>query len=450
MVLQAMQRVLAVASIVAATASLSASNHQSAAHQSQPHDIGMIEASFSDFVKAKQIQKRRAYFHDIKQDISQSQPEQMTPRHQISLNAFGSHLDQQAQVEQPVPYIPKIGVGNVTTPTELPPPPPTLNPDHDMQPFDTRIGNFIASSFLAPPTVTPPPTQAALDLAFGCPEILGYPNTVQLGAPTDCNAWKNSRAGNFTASTGAMVLSWEEICDVRESMLPFVKYTHIDGQVLFHSKTRFSFFGSTMEILDCDPTNIRYTLEEKVYHQTSFVDQEVCKKYGSCDGTVFLQYFMKNRQGKVVAETPYLTLFQNTFTVAEPGTGIAIAEVSRVGDWSPKDTCPKWDRLWSIKYATAPPAPFGEPKDRWPIAVMVNMLTLRDSDRRKNGMVTPSKCEIINVSVVSVGLLLLFILCLVLSLIFYYYMLSKAKLFFYNIEVSFFPHTMYKPSKYEG
>lgn len=437
---------LATASLATAMAASSVTAHQNAVRQPAQNDMGsMSEISVPDFVKQKQIQKRKAYLEEWKNEISPSQPKR---RHKAALTAFGSHTRVHQRAPPAVPYVPKIGVGNVTTPTELPPPPPTLNPVADMQPLDTAVGNWIASSFLAPPTETPPPTQEALNLAYGCPVLLEYPMTMQLNAPTGC---EESRYGNFShpQDPNKIVLKWSEVCDIRTAILPVVTYTTPDNQAFASSRTRFSFFGNTMEILDCG-LNLQYTIEEKIYHQTKFTNPEVCEKYGSCDGTVFLQYFIHDRTGAVIAETPYLNLFQDQFVIQEPGSGLLIATVERVGTWTPWEVCPKWEKLWAIKSAQAPPGVFGAAENRWPLAIMLNMMILRDADRTKSGMVMPSKCEIINVSILAGLILLLIISVILLTYIFYRFCLAKAKLFFYNIEVTFFPHTMYKPSKYEG
>jgi hypothetical protein len=447
-----MQLLLAGVSLALAMASSTITSHQSAVHQPAQDERGLTQVSFEDFIHQKQIQKRKAYLDEWKKEVSPS------GKHKVSLSAFSSHLHQ--RVPAPVLYIPKIGVENVTKPTELPPPPPTLNPNTDMQPFDTRLGNTIASSFLSPPTETPPPTQEALNLAYGCPVIEGYPQTLQIKAPTGCDdeqtkisftseGYISKRQGNWSHPQGEQIINWVETCDLLQAVLPLVAYTMPDGQAFAFSRTRFSFFGNTMEILDCG-LNIQYTLEEKIYHQTSFTDQEKCKKYGSCSGTVFTQYFLRNRLGVIIAETPYLNLFQDVVIVQEPGSGLLIANVSRIGQWSPWARCPDYERNWQIKYSVAPPGQFTDPAYRWPIAVLVNMMILRDADRTKGGMVMPSLCEVVNISILAFLILITIILVIILTWMFHTYCLAKAKVLFYNVEVTFFPHTMYKPSKYEG
>lgn len=445
--LQIMQLLIVGVSLAVARAASSLTAQQNAVHQPGQKDMGSTSLSLADFVTQKQVQKRKAYLDEWKKEISQPHTQATQHRHKASLSAFSTHLHQRAP--PPVVYIPQIGVGNVTEPTELPPPPPTLNPNTDMQPFDTRLGDAIASSFLAPPTDTPPPSQEALNLAYGCPVLLGYPKSMQINAPTGC-ANESIRMGNWSHPTDhKQVIQWTETCDLFTAIMPIVTYATPDGQAFASSRTRFSFFGNTMEILDCG-LNLQYTIEEKIYHQTSYTDPDICKKYGSCSGTVFLQYFLRDRLGTILAETPYIKLFQDSFVIQEPGSGLVIATVERVGAWSPWDKCPAWDKLWGLKYAQAPPGIFGQIENRWPIAVLLNMVILRDADRMKTGMVMPSYCEIVNVSILAVVILLLIIIVLVSSLVFYHFCLQRAKIIFYNIEVTCFPHTMYKPSKYEG
>lgn len=496
MAMLAMQIVLAstVLAIAKAMAALSASAHQNTAHQRTTHKSAVHEAtshksgqpevalSFDDFVNQKQnqswIQTRKTHFSYPQRSLPDENgithfgptlhPLRMLPdenghthqypqqnlqgghRHKASLTAFSSHLHQQAP--PPVQYIPKIGVGNVTTPTELPPPPPTLNPDTDMQPFDTRLGNWMAASFLAPPTVTPPPTQEALDLAYGCPVLLGFPTTVQVEVPNQCpNQYlsTSARNGTWKHPQGLKLMLYEEICDIREATLPFIKYLTPAKELFAYSRTRFTLFGNIMEIVNCGD-QIRFTIEEKIYHQTGFTDEEKCRKYKSCSGTIFLQYYIKDHLGKTIGETPYINLFQDKFDISEPGSGMLIATIERMGLWSPWDTCTDYEKLWMIKFPAAPPGIFGAAENRWPIAILLNMMILRDTDRMSSGMVKPSTCEIRNVVILSVLIVVTLIMIILLSFLFMHYCFAKAKLFFWNMEVTLMPHTMYKPSKYDG
>jgi len=85
------------------------------------------------------------------------------------------------QAPAPV-FIVKMGLANVTEPTPYPPPPPVLHPWKEMQPLDTAIGNYLISGLIAQPTVTPPPSQSSLDLAFACPALLTWPTEVSAPA----------------------------------------------------------------------------------------------------------------------------------------------------------------------------------------------------------------------------------------------------------------------------
>lgn len=457
-----MQLGLAVVSLATAMAALSASTHQNAVHQP-------MAWSMQEFVKQKSIQQRKAFF-GLTEDAPLSQSKRM---HKASLTAFSSHLAQRAKLAQPgAPIIPHLSAANVTKPTELPPPPPTLNPYTDMQPFDTLMGNTIASSFLAGPTITPPPTQEALDLAYGCTPLEDFPANLKIMIPRCVKAeweWDKAklnpdRQGGWSKSgevapaqpanseqkpTGNWPLNYTEVCNIFQAVLPYVDYKLANGEKLGSSRTRFSFFGNTMELLDCSD-NIRYTIEEKIYHATSHTNEEICKKYKSCEGTVFLQYFVHDRTGKVIAETAFLNLFQDEYTITQPGSGLLIATVKREAVWSPWTECPEYDRYWDIEYNKAAPGIFALPQNRWPIAMMVTMVALRDTDRSHTGMVWPSTCETVNVLVFAFLILFLIFASLFLTWIFYRFFYAKAVLFFYNIEVTFFPHTIYKPSKYEG
>lgn len=371
--------------------------------------------------------------------------------HGTSMESLHSATKAHARGPVMVPYIPEIGVANVTKPTELPPPPPTLDPYTDFQPFDTAVGNWIASSFLAPPTVSPPPSQAALDLANGCPAMLNFPNTVNVVSPKQCSS--GPREAAWTNTTKGPVLTYQESCAPVESVQPVTTYTLGDGQVFGYSKTRFSFTGNQMEMLDCNG-ELAFLLEEKIYHQTKVVNKASCDTYKSCDGTVFLQYFLYNKYGRKIAETPFLNLFQNKITISSIDEKAPIADMSK--DWSPWTVCSdemsssEPTKEWLVSYFPGAPGIFSDVVNRWPIAMMATIIAQRDQNRRANGMVTPTKCEIFNIVVLSLIAFAGLGLVTVGVVYFYKFLLEDAQRILHNVEMFVFPKAMYKPTKWDG
>lgn len=305
------------------------------------------------------------------------------------------------QVPGAVPlYTPKMGLANVTAPTAFPPPPPVLHPWKDMQPLDTAVGNYIISGFIAQPTVTPVPSQSSLDLAFACPALLTWPQQVSVSAPDPCGSMDT---GNWTVTGGALMINWMTSCVdttspgiTAPSVSSVTTYTVANGDLFGTSQERPTLTGGVIDLRDCGGATV-FTVEEKVYKQGGKPDPDACDLYHSCDGVVYFQYFIKDRQGKVIALTPYTTIFQESFEVQDPA-GVMIASVSRNG-WAPpeqasaeycRDNKP---RMWNLKYAETPPGTWQEVTAQWPIAAMMTMLAQRDQKRAPNGQVLWSNCE---------------------------------------------------------
>lgn len=366
-------------------------------------------------------------------------------------------LQSGAGIRQPgyvAPYVPKIGVANVTTPTAFPPPPATLDYDRDYQPLDTWIGNVVASSFVAPITITPPPTQDAVDLAFACPVLLNFPDVVKVGVYGTCDGPDSSafaQNGNWTSTGDAAVgvVNWTMKCDPRTSSQPIVEYTLPNGDFFGQSKTDFSFMGNDMKLLDCS-LNVKYTIRERVFKQEGKVNQDACTKYGSCDGTVYLQYEILDHTGKKVAITPYLTLFQDEYSISDPN-GLEIARILREGQWNPMDSgCSNTTRQWRVTFNAGAPAPFNGKEKRWPIAELMTMMSHRDAYRKASGMVNPTECEI---GLISGGIIAFFVIVGVLTLIaciFIQVFRPQIKERLFIFEQMLFPKYMCKPSTYEG
>merc|ERR1712173_120404 len=90
-----------------------------------------------------------------------------------------------------------------------------------------------------------------------------------------------------------------------------------------------------------------------------------------------------------------------------PVTGDNIATAKRIGEWIPNQDYCQGDRRWQLSYTDPPPnGPLAVITERWPIAALMTVATLRDSNRRSSGSVSPSWCEIWKTSTLFVGCLL--------------------------------------------
>lgn len=337
------------------------------------------------------------------------------------------------------PYIPVIGLANVTTPTAYPPPPPLLNARTDMQPLDTAIGNFIAGSFIQDPTVTPPPSQDALDVAFACPALLQWgPGPIQIDAPDPCNTGKGEwiASGQFPTT----LLKWDESCGAFENTLSLVTYSMPNGDLFGYSKTRMTIAGNYIDLIDCGH-NTKFTVQEKVYEQRS-----------DTGSSYFLQYFIQGVDGITLAKTPYLTLAQDTFEITDPN-GLKIADINRLGEWDPTDTkCREGQgkRKWQLTFSSAAPGIWSIPTNQWPIAEMMTMMAFRDVYRRKNGMVGYSTCETIKITVIVATVLIILGVLVIFGLMFMMFYRHKCFTRLQIFERTLCPRRMYKPEKYEG
>lgn len=356
-------------------------------------------------------------------------------------------------------YVPKIGLANVTEPTALPPPPPPLKPWKDMQPLDTAVGHYLISGFIEQPTISPPPTQMSLDLAFGCPALLTWPSEVAVTAPDLC---AELGRGNWTNGNGDLLMTWEKACFQQNTQQmasqgvfnqlnpnPVVTYKMPNGDLFGSAQESFGWVNSIV-LRDCGG-GVVFTIEEKRIKQEGKANEKICEKYRSCDGVVYLQYFVKDKTGEVVAETPYLTIFQETFTIFAPGGAIPIAKVSRNG-WDPPipaaDCANANPRVWNIKYESSAPGIWAAVANQWPIAVMMTMLSRRDMNRRPDGSVEWGTCEVMRSS--SMVLFVFAIVCCVVCTPFVVFLLCSGPChhMLYDMEQSSFPKRMGKPAKY--
>lgn len=322
-----------------------------------------------------------------------------------------------------------------------------MEPWADGQPADTGLGNYLVSRLTDGPTQMPPPTQSSVDFAAGCPVLEEWPATVEVTAPGPCQ----SQLGGHWSSPGGMLgggeplMSWQLNCWMEA---PTVAFTVPSGDLFGTSQTVGIIADDSMTLYDCRG-NPKYSIQERVYHAAGQASPQLCEKYKSCDGTVWLQYFIYDwGDGHTVAKTPYLRLFQDEFEVQDK-SGDPIATVSRVGSWNPVDGECGEQRKWAIEYAKMESGPFSKPADQWPIAEMVTMISVRDTNRRPSGLLAPSGCEFRSYIVELLTVVLLVLFFCGGSLLFLRKGLTPIREFMLRLEDDICPKRMRIPSKYE-
>lgn len=360
------------------------------------------------------------------------------------------------QAPAPV-FIVKMGLANVTEPTPYPPPPPVLHPWKEMQPLDTALGNYLISGLIAQPTVTPPPSQSSLDLAFACPALLTWPTEVSVSAPDPCGS---TVSGNWTEKKegGPLLINWKTSCiDTTSpgvtppSTSPVTTYSMPNGDLFGTSQVVQTPWADSIELRDCGGATV-FTVTEKIYKQTGKPDESACSKYGSCDGVLYFQYFVADAQGKTVALSPYTTIFQDSFDLTDSAGGL-IVTISRNG-WEPNDRQPDCSlnpkmRQWDLKYANSPPGIWAAATGQWPIAAMMTMMAARDSQRQPDGRVLWSNCNVLKTTgwvLLGVSIVFCFV-CIPMAI----YLICSASIskFVKDVETKLYPKRMGKPAQYD-
>lgn len=361
-------------------------------------------------------------------------------------------------------YVPKMGLANVTEPTPFPPPPPVLRPWKDHQPLDTAVGNYLISGFIAQPTVTPPPTQASMDLAFSCPTLLTWPSEVAITVPSECTSMDS---GNWTDSSDNWQMQWTSTCiDLSETLhtpsaSPVITYTiPATGDLFGSSQEVTNWMGETItEVRDCGGAVV-FTIKEKMYKQAGKADEDACQKHKSCDGVIYFQWFMYDAGGKLVAQTPYTTLFQDNFDILDGGKpAVKIATASR-SDWEP-DAMPKEKdckaenadpnrkpEVWNLKYEGNPPGDWATVTNQWPLAVFMTMHGLREQNRQPDGQMLFGTCQVVKTSGTILMLVLIFCLCVLAPMTVFLLFSAPMMKFFNEGQERFFPKRMGKPGMY--
>jgi len=230
---------------------------------------------------------------------------------------------------------------------------------------------------------------------------------------------------------------------------PTIEYSVPSGDAFGSSVTAGVLVDDTVTLYDCGG-NPKYSIEERVYHATGKANPQICEKYRSCDGVVWLQYVIYDyADGREVAKTPYLSLFQDRFEVQDK-LGEVIATVSRGSEWTPTGGECGESRKWIIEYAVRDkPGAFSNPTEQWPIAEMVTMISVRDLNRRPSGFLAPTTCELKSILP---ELVLVFLLAALVGSIVILWLrkgLVPCRNFMFDLEDRVCPKRMRLPSRYE-
>eukprot|EP00405_Crypthecodinium_cohnii_P018098 CAMPEP_0206456000 /NCGR_PEP_ID=MMETSP0324_2-20121206/22110_1 /ASSEMBLY_ACC=CAM_ASM_000836 /TAXON_ID=2866 /ORGANISM="Crypthecodinium cohnii, Strain Seligo" /LENGTH=404 /DNA_ID=CAMNT_0053926857 /DNA_START=104 /DNA_END=1317 /DNA_ORIENTATION=+ len=240
----------------------------------------------------------------------------------------------------------------------------------DVQPVDTALGQFFVAGLQERPTSTPLPLQASLDVVrAGCPMMLTWPREVDVLAINPCDSqhigvWRNH------ATNESLVEYYQSCSPFSGGLAPIATYTMAEGgHVLAETQMGVTMFGTRIHLMDCRGST-RYMIEEKVHHETKGRDQRSCEKFGSCDGVIWIQYLIY-KDDELVAQTPFLHLFQSIVRIVDPTTGSNIAVAKRLGDWDPNIADCQGQRQWHLTYVPAEEMPAG--------ALQQNNRTVADS-----------------------------------------------------------------------
>lgn len=310
--------------------------------------------------------------------------------------------------EQQMRWFPEWGVMNGTQET-------SFSPAADHQPRDTLWGWYLLRSIFRSHEEAQADAAAENEQAAesnGCPMLLNWPRAMEVWLPNPCGSgqgcWEDVGAGdnkdasggngdeapsNGTDTAPGRILAFERSCPFLSwGCAPVTEYhMPITDSLFVSSQETTSVLGSSTDLRDCHGET-QYTIEEQVSFVNSAVFQPACDSYGSCDGTVFVQTFLYDAEGRTVAQTPRLTLFQEIFTVQDE-KGNSIATAARIGAAPRSDGCQA--QGWHLSFDASISGHFAEPFTRWAIAAMVTTMARRDERRRNSGLVTPSVCEVL-------------------------------------------------------
>lgn len=237
---------------------------------------------------------------------------------------------------------------------------------------------------------TPPP---ALPLAHACPSMDVLPEKLVVDAPDPCRSRFGSD-GNWTetgSDQNATRMRFSLSCSSwAGSFAPVTTYSLPSGELFGTSRRASSILGNSVVIRDCMGYRT-HTIEEQIDRVPGEVDEQSCSEYRSCSGTVYLQYIIRDWQGSLVAQTPKLRLAHYSFVVQD-GLGKPIAEVTRLGRWSPHTSECGLQRQFSIRFIGTKEGG-STSSAKFPVAKLVTMMASWEANRQPSGVVAPSACD---------------------------------------------------------
>lgn len=335
-----------------------------------------------------------------------------------------------------------VGVrGRVPTPTARSEDVQKLNSWQDAQPTDTIFGEYLVGNVAVDKSYYIM-NSSEIDTEMGCPGLPDLPDAMEVVAPDPCDlpegTWKS-------LEDDTTIVRWKAACGISTpGLTPVIDFSAVGGGAnLGQSQLAWTWFGTKVRIMNCNG-QVRYTLEEKVYHETGKVDAVKCEKYKSCDGTVYFQYFLRDQSGALVARTPWIRLFDTSFKLVDP-VGMELALIDRSSGWSSlPNGCPGESRRWKLRFGHLTSS-----NQRNLVATMATILTMRDGLRKPNGMVAPSWCELIKSVCVFLVVLLGFFVVIAVGIIFNLCFMNRLRHVLREYEQRVCPKRMRMPSKLE-
>eukprot|EP00392_Amoebophrya_sp_AT5.2_P002695 g2700.t1 len=319
------------------------------------------------------------------------------------------------------------------------------------------------------PQMVPQYTVATPNVAVATPAPAVFlPKTVVVGAPTGCST---IRGQETQTATGEPLQRWQEKC--YQLNAPNLEITDAKtGQLVSQAWTRPTGYTNIVDLTDCNGNTV-YTVHEMVYRLSGGEAEEAgtsllgsaSSSLLSSTGTtaagtametvrasqnIYLKYEIIAKSGTVVAVTPYVPLFAQSFKLLEPSNGRTIATLGKNGAWSPATACPPYEKKWYISYESATAAGSQDAgltteDKRWVVAAFMTVVAVRDQDRNDDGGVRWSTCTKRSI-VVFVVLLVLIIgfFALLISLWIGLRMRETLIRFFFRLQEKVLPRAMHK------
>mmetsp|Transcript_34395 Transcript_34395/g.75252 ORF Transcript_34395/g.75252 Transcript_34395/m.75252 type:complete len:396 (+) Transcript_34395:204-1391(+) len=324
---------------------------------------------------------------------------------------------------------------------------PRLDPEAHFQPYDTAIGNLVVRRFMAragETTSQPPPTQEQIDadLARLCPNLT-LPSEFMVQAPR-CG----DRFGGWFDTQHHSIATWSEpAMEIVNGNMNI----NVNGQMLGSVAPELVEGGGVLQVADCMGQPL-YNLMERVTWHKAETSVRLCRDYGSCSGTYYMQYTITQFGSNVVlaaTNPPYLEMFPSQFEIVAHN-GATLAQVSKAGDWKDNEICPDWQKKWVVKLAEGSPSKyFTAGETRWVLGAMMTAIAARNA--RRNPDASVGATVNVHMSRMWYALYFLFIVAVVVVWLKFVQpkMAPKILRFLTKVEHAFFPSCRYVPDKFQ-